>query len=353
MQERFFTDTLEQLYDHSPASRMNGSDRFVVFSDLHLGNGGDGDDFLRNAGLCSQVLRHYYLDRGFVLILNGDIEDLHKFSLKKIENRWGSMYELFADFRRKTDLFKIVGNHDVALVSRKARRTREQPLRSLRLNFGDNTIFIFHGHQASLFYERFNYVDGFFLRYFAQPLGIKNYSVAYDSAKRFKVEKRVYGFSARKKILSIIGHTHRPLFESLSKVDSIKFRIEHLCRLFTDSEDGVREKIEQDISFYRRELQRIYEKDRKDGTRSSLYNSNMVVPCLFNSGCTIGKRGITALEIANNSIALVCWFDGKKNAKHFSHNRQPLERLETSDYYRTVLKKDCLNYIFTRIRLLS
>jgi hypothetical protein len=72
MQERFFSETFEHLYDHSPARRMDGSDRFVVLSDLHLGNGGDGDDFVRNADLCAQVLRNYYLDRGFILILNGD-----------------------------------------------------------------------------------------------------------------------------------------------------------------------------------------------------------------------------------------------------------------------------------------
>jgi hypothetical protein len=67
----------------------------------------------------------------------------------------------------------------------------------------------------------------------------------------------------------------------------------------------------------------------------------------------VEKRGITAIEIVDNPIALVCWFDRNKNMKHFSHNGQSIERLGTSDYFRTVLKKDCLNYIFTRIKLLS
>jgi hypothetical protein len=40
----------------------------------------------------------------------------------------------------------------------------------------------------------------------------------------------VYGFSSRRKIVSIIGHIHRPLFESLSKIDTLKYRIEQLCR---------------------------------------------------------------------------------------------------------------------------
>jgi UDP-2,3-diacylglucosamine pyrophosphatase LpxH len=285
--------------------------------------------------------------------LNGDIEDLQKFSRRKILNRWGEMYELFSSFDRETALYRVVGNHDIHLLSGREHHAAQKPLRSLRLNFMGNSMFIFHGHQASLFYEKFNYIDGFFLRYFAQPFGIMNYSVSHDSAKRFKVERRVYDFSAARKILSIIGHTHRPLFESFSKIDSIKFKIEQLCRSYIDAQNGEKKSIERDIMFYRSELQAVYDKDMKNGSRSSLYNSNLLVPCLFNSGCTVGKRGITAIEIKNSVISLVYWFDRDREKKHFSHNELPIEELDKSNYYRMVLKSDCLNYIFTRINLLT
>jgi hypothetical protein len=68
---------------------------------------------------------------------------------------------------------------------------------------------------------------------------------------------------------------------------------------------------------------------------------------------TIGKTGMTAIEITDKTIALVHWFDKKKSEKHFSHNEQILERLSTSDYYKLTLKKDYLDYIFTRIKLLT
>jgi UDP-2,3-diacylglucosamine pyrophosphatase LpxH len=320
---------------------------------MHLGGGGESDDFLRNADLCTRVLRDFYLQKEFILILNGDIEDLQKFSRKKIEGRWGEMYELFSSFKSKTELFRVVGNHDIHLLSKRDYPAIQRPLRSLRLDFMGNRIFIFHGHQASLFYEKFNYIDGFFLRYFAQPFGIMNYSVSHDSAKRFKVEKRVYNFSAERKILSIIGHTHRPLFESLSKIDSIKFKIEQLCRSFINAHDGEKKNIARDIRFYKHELQAVYDKGMKNGSRSSLYNSNLLVPCLFNSGCTVGKRGITAIEVEDSSIALVYWFDRAREEKHFSHNEMPIERFGKSNYYRMVLKRDCLDYIFTRINLLT
>jgi UDP-2,3-diacylglucosamine pyrophosphatase LpxH len=353
MNDRFFTSILEELFESSPIRMLQAEDKLVIFSDMHLGGGSEADDFLRNADICSRVLREHYLKNGFTLVLNGDIEDLQKYSRKKIIGRWGEMYELFHAFDAQTALFRVVGNHDIHLLSGRDYAAAPKPLRGLRLDFMGNSIFIFHGHQASLFHEKFNYIDGFFLRYFAQPFGIMNYSVSHDSVKRFKVERRVYDFSAARKILSIIGHTHRPLFESLSKIDSIKFRIEQLCRSYIDAQNGVKERIARDIRFYRQELQAVYDKDMKNGSRSSLYNSNLLVPCLFNSGCTVGKRGITAIEIENSTIRLVYWFDREREKKHFSHTGLSIEQLENSNYYRMVLKSDCLNYIFTRINLLT
>ena len=68
------------------------------------------------------------------------------------------------------------------------------------------------------------------LKFVAVPLRIKNYSVAHNKTKKSHVEKMAYDFARSKHIVSIIGHTHRPLFESFSKLDSLKFRIESKLR---------------------------------------------------------------------------------------------------------------------------
>jgi hypothetical protein len=74
---------------------------------------------------------------------------------------------------------------------------------------------------------------------------------------------------------------------------------------------------------------------------------------LFNSGCAIGKRGVTAIEIADGEISLVHWFDRTRGAHHLlDHGNRP-QRLGRTDYYRTVLKQDRLEYIFGRIKLLA
>jgi hypothetical protein len=107
------------------------------------------------------------------------------------------------------------------------------------------------------------------------------------------------------------------------------------------------------ITGYRAELARLWVKDREDGLRSSLYNAQICIPCLFNSGCAIGKRGVTAIEIEEGKIALVHWFDSTRGEHHLVQEAGSAQRLGATPYYRAVLKQDRLEYIFSRINLLA
>ena len=79
---------LQKLLDSSPSIRFGDEDRMVIFSDLHLGNGGRKDDFFHNAPLFKAAMENYYMKRGYDLLLNGDVEDLHKFLMKSIARNW-------------------------------------------------------------------------------------------------------------------------------------------------------------------------------------------------------------------------------------------------------------------------
>jgi hypothetical protein len=79
----------------------------------------------------------------------------------------------------------------------------------------------------------------------------------------------------------------------------------------------------------------------------------MIIPCLFNSGCVIDKKGINCLEIENGNITLVSWYDEKNNKSNITYNPLTHKNLKNSTYSRVKLKKDSLDYIFTRINLLS
>ncbi len=111
---------LDRLLRESTVVPCERDDRFVIFSDLHLGDGSSRDEFVHNTALFRTVLSEHYLQRRFKLVLNGDIEDLYKFPLRAVMEHCGDLYRLFDAFLRTTALYKIVGNHDADLAARNA-----------------------------------------------------------------------------------------------------------------------------------------------------------------------------------------------------------------------------------------
>lgn len=349
--EDFSFKNLTSIYQRTPERPLRRRERIVIFSDLHIGDGTRTDDFRRNSELFSRVLRDYYLDGEYQLVLNGDIEELQRFRLADIVKRWKSVYSLFDEFEHQGRLHRLVGNHDLDLMQRTDHSFAVRD--ALRLSYHKKPIFIFHGHQTSMRFEKYNKLFGFGLRYFARPLNIKNYSVSHDSVKRFRTEERVYEFASAHKVLSIIGHTHRPLFESMSKVDSIKFEIERLCRKYPKASTKKQIKIERSIAGFRSEIEHIDKLEDPTATVASLYNANLVVPCMFNSGTVIGKRGMTCIEIADGGISLVHWFDDTRSDKYLRYANYDTQQLAGTDYHRVEIESDSLDYIFARIKLLA
>ena len=174
-------ESLRRLAATVPERSLAGGDRILIVSDLHLGNGGSRDDFRRNATLFEAALRQYYLPAGFLLVLNGDIEELQRFPLPEVRRAWSRTFDLFAEFRRGAGLYKIYGNHDYVLSLRDDPFPAEQLLEGLCLRRGEQALFVFHGHQASLFQERFMSLSALALRYVATPLGFRSYSTSLAS----------------------------------------------------------------------------------------------------------------------------------------------------------------------------
>lgn len=346
-------ENLDQLFEQAPAYQLDDKDKWVVFSDLHMGDGGSTDDFTQNSDLFKKALSDFYLKKSFGLVLNGDVEELQRFSLRGIVAFWKPIYQLFDSFHQQNRLIKTIGNHDLHLRMLKKVPFNYPLLDAFKFRYRDQHLFFFHGHQASKRFQNHNDLIGFALRYFANPLGIKNYSVSHSSTKQYKIEKRVYHYSSYRKVVSVIGHTHRPLFESLHKVERLKYKIEQLCREFTLSSGQSAEEIRQTIRIAKKDLKKYYKKNEDTSYRSYVYNSIFHIPCLFNSGCVIGKRGMTCLEIENGQIRLVHWFDEKTSKKYLQQTGYEPQRLGETDYYRMVINQESLDYVFTRIRFLS
>jgi len=352
MHHKLIYHQLDLILEEAQRIPIGIDDRWVIMSDMHMGNRTRKDDFLKNAPLFKEALK-YYDDRNFKLLLNGDVEELQKFTYTTIRKKWSEVYDLFRRFKERGAFFKTVGNHDLDFSFDDAEQ--EFPTRdAFLLEHDKGEIFVFHGHQASQFYFRYNKFVGLILKYIANPLRIGNYSVAHNSKKKYRIEKRVYHYSAYRKVVSVIGHTHRPLFESLSKAERLKIQIENLCRQYTRAQGKADIKeIKKTIKSHKKELKKIYRKQKHQDAHSYLYNAILHIPCLFNSGTVIGKRGMTCLEIDANEIRLVHWFDSKLSNRYLNKRGYEPEPIADTDTYRMLLNTESLDYVFARIKLLG
>ena len=357
--EKFFVEEyLDSLLNNSQVLKINSKSKIVIFSDLHIGRRNRKDDFLANSAMFMYLLEHYYLPRGYTLILNGDIEELQRNRFSKVKGKWPDLYALFDEFDSDNRFYKIIGNHDSELLNYNIADTNNKHFEAIVLDYEGNTILIFHGHQASVSFILTTRLVKYGLRYIAQPLGIKNITRSFNSTKVHKLEQFIYEFSSKRKIISIIGHTHRPLFESLSEVDLLRYKIENLLRSYPEKDTdelkkSKREFIEDEIRSYKEQIEKIYKENHEYGFRSSLYNQELVIPSIFNSGSVIGKKGLTAIEISGSNISLIHYFDRSKNIKNYSYSEDRIKQLDDTSYYRTVLKKEALDYIFRRIKFLA
>lgn len=347
-------ERLRALWERSPVVEPAPSHRFVILSDLHLGDGSAADDCIHNEHLLTACLERHYLERGYRLVLNGDIEELYRFSIRGIRDRWKGLFDVIGTFAERTALHKLAGNHDAVLARPSQDADHLGPVHdALRIHLGGIRLFVLHGHQASKLWDRMYRPGCFFFKYVGNPLRIHNSGVSHDSAKRYEIEKRVYDFALENKLIAVMGHTHRPLFESLSIIDSLKFKIEHLCRSYARAEGEARRELEGKIRRTHEKLCHTLEKDRANGSRSSLYNADNLVPCVFNSGCAVGKRGLTAIEVEDGDIRLVHWFDQRRSTRFFGLNGAEPRKLEDTEFYRVTLKSESLRYIDARIQLLT
>jgi predicted phosphodiesterase len=347
----FFSDITSRPFNPDAVLDFrSGGGRALILSDLHMG-AGRRDDLAGNGNLLISLLENYYFAQGWYLVLNGDIEELQRYPLDRIEERWARLFRAFDLFAGQNRLYKLIGNHDEELLLRKSNR---YPLyKVIRIDTGYIPAYIYHGHQGSNIYRKYNKLIGAGIRYVLKPFGIKNISSGRSPYRRYRAEKAAYDFSLDNNCISIIGHTHRPLFESLGRFDYIKFEIERLCRDYPVSSGEDRQRIETEVFALKRELGKLRRKERRDVLRQSLYGDDLPVPCLFNSGCAIGKKGLNAIELGGEDIALVYWFAEGQGKRFVSRGGYQIEKLPDTIYRRVVLNYEKLDYILARIKLLG
>lgn len=170
------------------AERIPIENRFLFFSDLHMGGGGKADDFAPNADLFKRMMADH---QGWVAICIGDVYDLWQFKLPDVL----SSYDVrIADFL-------VEGNHD-----------KEIRFPSCYVIETIPAVFIIHGHQSG---DWLNYglwrVTRFFVRYVWKPLeylGLKDPRPSRRGVRHERSRRKLKRWANDMGIKVIAGHTH-------------------------------------------------------------------------------------------------------------------------------------------------
>ncbi len=351
MKNEEFKESLSLLKESARRESLDADSKIVFMSDFHMGDGSGRDDFRANGRLVSDALALYYYPEGWKLVLNGDIEELHKFSPGAIRKAYPELYEMFGKFQALGRLRKLVGNHDHALY---ALQQDEFPLYdALRYERGEDTLLVFHGHQSNNLYVKYISISDFLVRFLVAPLKIRNGDKSITSRRRFRAERRIYGASKDAGIVSITGHTHRPLFESYSKYDNLRWTMENLLRQYANSPEELKKDIVARIGIYSSEFKRLTRSEKKLKISQSLYEKEeIVLPCIFNSGCATGHGGFTAIEIENGNISLVHWTKDGNSKPYLDRQLASRRLLGGTQWCRYTLGTDSLEYVFAKVRML-
>ena len=169
--------------------------KYMIISDLHLGDGSNADDFGNNDDKLIKLIKKENPDK---LILNGDIFECWQFKMRKIE----IAHKKIIDFFNSIDTIYIKGNHDYSLFGRL----------EYVINTDQKKILITHGFQNDpLMTNRFIrfgvYLVGLVERIFPNIDNIFS-----KSKQDSNIEKNAMKYAKtklKKYDQVILGHTHK------------------------------------------------------------------------------------------------------------------------------------------------
>lgn len=355
---------LSKVFNHLDSIPLDPEkEKYVIFSDCHIGM----KEFDKNKHLYLNAL-NYYFNEGFTLIITGDYEELHRYNVTKLKEKYGKdVYAKERKFLQEGRYHRIFGNHDIDW--NKQKRVEKQLhdilpgleiVEGIKFEWDGNYIFLTHGHQGDLINDKLGKFGRLILCWCARPLGISSCT---SPAKNYKIRRKdeteYYNWAKSKKILFIAGHTHRPMFESLTKVDRIRIEIENLVRDYAQTKDPtLKKQLREKILARKKEFSDIEIEKGEQEQWLRLGKAELLTPCYFNDGSCLHKNGITCIELCEEKIRLVFLYDKSKKENVNKHLRAPTTVLlsgvaTATNYMRQILEEEKLEYVFTRIQFLS
>ena len=303
-------------------------DKFIIFSDQHKGAKNGADDFMLCEPNYLSALEYYY-QKGYFFIALGDCEELWENTLSAIKKKQQPALEKEKKFFVNNRGIKIFGNHDL--------HWQNDPLAHLQLKeifecdipiyegvllqtTIKNTIvniFCTHGHQGDAVSDG-NWFSKFFIAKIWAPLQsllrINPNTPAYDAQLKTLHNSIMYDWStAQKNMFLITGHTHQPVFESLTHIERLYRQL-----LFASSVND-----ESMIASLRKEIQL-----RKFEYNEISPDYLKMKPTYFNCGCCCFSDGdITGIEIEENCVRMIKWQSKDGIPARIILEETPLEEL--------------------------
>lgn len=306
-----------------------GGNRFVMISDLHLGNGSYWDNFRDNLKSLQSALIHY-LENGYKLMLLGDIEELWKFRLSQIVKRYDkSLYNIIREFG-ENNVYRVIGNHDTDWASYRM-STRDDPTRAgtmseaVRLidEHGETRMLLLHGHQGSLESDRRIPISRWLVKNLfkkVEPLARLFKFYGHPSATLSQIagnyEHVYYTWAREHGVIVTCGHSHNAIFASHSYGERMKDLLEEEIHRFQEDILANRANL-QVVGELLGRLEKIFREwlceSQKRPQPDPLDPSRKPLPCYFNTGCGLYTDGLTSLEIADDQVSLAKWdLDGRR-----------------------------------------
>jgi predicted phosphodiesterase len=336
---------------------LRENSHIIVFSDHHRGAKNGADDFMK-AETAYLAALDYYFENKFQYISLGDSEELWENTLNQVKKNNTITFEAEKRFILKDKFFKVFGNHDLywdnsLVVSQQLKAIYGKKLRvfeGIVLEKDNNeehtqqektskpfsflkkspttdtealpiancplTIFLTHGHQGDASSDG-NWFSKFFVANIWAPLQsylrINFNTPAYDEDLKTAHNLMMYEWSAKyNSLILITGHTHQPVFESLT----------HPEKLYKQLGDAIKANRADEVIKIEQEIKR---RGRDYKTTPAQYLT--MKPSYFNSGCCCYRDGdITGIEITYEKITLVKW---NINKQREVLDETTLERLQS------------------------
>lgn len=315
------------------------TDRYIFLSDLHRGADNGADDFRRTERALNAALA-YYNRLGYTLVLIGDVEELWEERPTAAVKAHARSYGLEVPFHKAGRYIRIWGNHDDEWQYPARVHTFLDPVygppavqvhESLLIDVVDGdtslgSLFVVHGHQGDAPSDRWSWLSRLVIRYLWRPFqrltGASASTPATSWDLSHKLNRAIYAWAARQPgVVLIAGHTHRPVFRSLSHAAQIA---EELARLESEAHvPPTPAQLEaQALLLAKLEWIRADEPSASARTASARTGPDdedgyeLAKPCYFNSGaCCYEDGDITGLEIAAGEIRLIRWPDEAGDAE--------------------------------------